>query len=202
MKRIAAVLATSAVLLLGSAGAAHADTHSPPVGGGCGDGYVGDALVTNLHYRYQVWDATSVPDEGSLGIDAPRSWSFVRTPQAEGRFHDPSGNDLLSLRELTGATSPAAAMSAQVHALAGTPGLKVIGQHVQVMGSLGQRWATLAYRYSSMGEPRMVKERWIAYGTHASDRAVMVVTVAGRAMDGSGLDALLAHVSPTASLAG
>ncbi|MDX6371796.1 MAG: hypothetical protein QOD98_784 [Nocardioidaceae bacterium] len=202
MKRIAAVLATSGVLLLGSAGVAHADTGSPPMDGGCGGGYVGDALATGLHYRYTVWDASAGPAEGSLGIDAPRGWSFVRTPQAEGRFHDPTGNDLLSLREPTRAATPAAAMSSQVRALAGTPGLKVLGQHVKVMDSLGQRWATLAYRYSNMGEPRIVKERWIAYGTDSTDQAVMVVTVAGRVMDGSGLDALLAHVSPTAQLAG
>jgi hypothetical protein len=201
MKRIAAVLATSVVVLLGSAGVAHADDHSPPMVG-CGGGYVGQALGTQLHYRYSVWDADTEPDHGSLGIDAPRGWSFVRTPQAEGRFHDPDGNVLLSLRELTRGATPETAMSEQVRALAGTPDLKVIGQHVKVMDGLQQRWATLTYRWSNMGEPRLVKERWIAYGTDPSNRAVMVVTVAGRALDGKGLDALLAHVSPTASLAG
>jgi hypothetical protein len=202
MKRIAAVLATSVVLLLGSAGVAHADNDSPPMAGGCGGGYVGEALGKHLQYRFQAWDVGSEPDEGRLGIDAPRGWSFVRTPQAEGRFHSRDGNVLLSLRELTRAATPEAAMSEQVRALAGTPGLKLIGQHVRVIDSLDQRWATLTYHWSSMGEPRTVKQRWIAYGTDPSNRAILVVTVAGRALDGKGLDALLAHVSPTASIAG
>jgi hypothetical protein len=197
MKRIAAVLATWATLLLGTAGVAHADTHSPPMAGGCGGGYGGEALSTELHYRPVTWDAGN----GTLGIDAPRGWSFVRTPDGEGRFHDPDGHDLLSLRALSRAGTPEAEMRAQVEALAGTTGLRVIGQHTQVMGRLGQRWATLTYKYSSMGEPRIVKERWIAQGTGSTGRAVMVVTVAGRSLDGSGLEALIAYVSPTANLA-
>jgi hypothetical protein len=143
-----------------------------------------------------------VPDHGSLGIDAPRGWSFVRTPQAEGRFHDPDDHDLLSLREPSRTATLEDAMAAQVRALAGTSGLKVLGQRVTVVSELGQRWATLTYRWSSMGEPRIVKQRWIAYGTDASSTAVLVITVAGRVMDGNGLNALLAHVSPTATLAG
>jgi hypothetical protein len=202
MKRIAAALATSGLLLLGSAGAAHADTHSPPMMGGCGGGYLGPVVGTHLHYTFTGWSIGSDPDGGSLGIDAPRTWKFVRTPQAEGRFHSKGGQNLLSLRELDGGGTLEAEMAEQVQALAGTPGLKVTGQHIKVMGSLGQRWATLAYAWTNMGEPRIVKERWISYGTTPSDAAVMVVTVAGRAMDGPGLDALLAHVTPTAVLAG
>jgi len=202
MKRIATALATSGLLLLGCAGTAHADTHPPQPVDGCGDGYVGPALGTHLHYKFKGWSVGSDPDEGSLGIDAPRGWSFVRTPQAEGRFHSPGGQDLLSLRELEGAGTPAAEMAAKVETLAGTSGLKVLGEHVKDMGGLGQRWATLSYRWNDMGEPRIVKERWISYGTGPADAAVMVVTVAGRAMDGKGLDAVLAHVSPTAVLAG
>jgi hypothetical protein len=198
MKRIAAVLATSAVLLLGSAGVAHADTHSPPMVGGCGGGYAGEALSTGLRYHAVTWDAGT----GSLGIDAPRGWSFVRTPQAEGRFHDPDGHDLLSLRSLSRGGTPEAEMRAQVSALAGTSGLKVIGQHTQFVPGVKERWATLTYRYTSMGEPRVVKERWISYGSDPAGPAVLVVTVAGRVLDGNGLDVLLAHVSPTAALAG
>jgi hypothetical protein len=201
MKRITAVLATSVILLLGSAGGAHADTHSPPMAG-CGDGYMGPVLGTQLHFRFTSWAIGSDPDGGSLGIDAPRGWSFVRTPQAEGRFHNPGANDVLSLRELDGAATLEAVMAAQVRALAGTDGLKVTGQHVKVMDSLGQRWATLSYSWTNMGEPRTVKERWISYGTASSDPAVLVVTVAGRTVDGNGLDALLAHVTPTAVMAG
>jgi hypothetical protein len=170
--------------------------------GGCGGGYVGAALSTHLHYRFHGWSIGSDPDGGSLGIDAPRRWSFVRTPAGEGRFHSPSGNDLLSLRELDGAGTLEAEMADQVSELAGTPGLKVTGQHIKVMGAAGQRWATLTYTYTSMGEPRSVKERWVSYGTAPSDAAVMLITVAGRAMDGPGLTALLAHVTPTAVLAG
>src|SRR3954451_2426838 len=177
MKRIAAVLGSSVVLLLAGAGGAPADTHPPPMLGGCGGGYVGVALSTGLHYRSVTWDLGSGPNDGSLGIDAPRGWSFVRTPQAEGRFHDPDGHDLLSLRALSGGGTPEAEMSAQVSALAGTSGLKVIGQHTRVVASLGQRWATLTYRYTTMGEPRIVKERWIANGTDPAGRAVLVVTV-------------------------
>jgi hypothetical protein len=203
MKRIAAVVATSTVLLLGATGAAHADTHSPPMAdGGCGGGYMGGILGKHLHYKFTGWSIGSDPDGGSLGIDAPKGWTFVRTPEAEGRFHNPGADDVLSLRELDGGGTLEAEMAEQVQSLAGTPGLKVLGQHVKVMGSLEQRWATLAYRWTDMGEPRVVKERWISYGTGPSDPATLVVTVAGRAMDGAGLDALLAHVTPTVVLAG
>jgi hypothetical protein len=194
MKRIAALapaLAVSAALLLGAAGAADAD---------CGGGYVADALPTHLHYRFASWSIGSDPDGSNLGLDAPRHWSFVRTPQGEGRFHSRGGNELLSLRPLSDVGTPAGDMRDQVAELAGTSGLKVIGQHVQVVD--GQTWATLAYQYTSMGEPRSVKERWIAYGTGSSAQAELVVTVAGRAMDAGGLDAMLAHVTPTVVLAG
>ncbi len=201
MKRIAAVLTSSLALLLGPVGVAHADDGVPPMVG-CGGGFIGEPLSTHLHYRSVHWYVGTDPDDGSLGIDAPRSWSFVRTPQAEGRFHDRSGNDTLSLRELTDGGTLEAAMTEQLGALAGTPGLKVVGQHIRVVDSLGQRWATLSYRWSNMGEPRTVRERWIAFGTDPSDPAVVVVTVAGRVMDGKGLDALLAHVTPSVVLAG
>jgi hypothetical protein len=53
-----------------------------------------------------------------------------------------------------------------------------------------------------MGEPRTVKVRWIAFGTGPGDDALLVLTVAGRPLDGRGLDAVLAHVTPTVSVAG
>ena len=165
MKRIAAALATSVVLLLGSAGAAHAGKDKPPMTG-CGGGYIADALSTHLSYKPARWDVGADADEGTLGISAPRGWSFVRTPTGEGRFHDRTGNDLLSLRTVTEAGTPAAHLADQVRALAGTSGLVILGQHTKVVPNLDQTWSTLAYRYtSSMGEPREVKVRWIASGT-------------------------------------
>jgi hypothetical protein len=201
MKRIAAVLATSGVLLLGSAGAAHADTHSPPpVDAGCGGGYVAPALSTHLTYRAVRWNVGADPDDGTLGISAPRAWSFVRTPQGEGRFHSKSGINLLSLRSVSSAGTPAALMAAQVRQLAGTSGLKIVGRHTTVSGD--QTWSTLAYQYTSMGEPRTVKVRWIAFGTDPGAEALLVLTVGGRPLDGKGLDAMLAHATPTVTLAG
>jgi hypothetical protein len=205
MKRIAAIvgatLATSVAISLASAEAAHAGDHDPPMTG-CGGGYVGGALPTHLHYRSASWDIGTDPDDGTLAIAAPRAWSFVRTPAGEGRFHDPSGNDLLSLRTVTRAGTPATDMADQVTALAGTPGLRILGQHTKVVGNLGQRWSTLSYSYTSMGEPRRVKVRWIAFGTDPADEAQLVLTVGGRMLDGPGLDAMLGHVGPTVRLAG
>jgi hypothetical protein len=202
MKRVAAVLVATLAISFASAGAAHAD-HDPPPMEGCGGGYVAPALSTHLHYRAAQWNLGADPDDGRLGIAAPRGWSFVRTPQGEGRFHSRSGTDLLSLATVAQAGTPAELMAAQVRELAGTPGLKLLGQHTKVMPSLGQVWSTLGYRYlSSMSEPRTVKVRWIAFGTDPSYDAALVLTVAGRSMDGAGLDALLAHSTPTVQLAG
>jgi hypothetical protein len=200
VKRIATVLATSVAFLLGSAGAAHADTDSPPVDVGCGGGYVAPALSTHLTYRATRWNIGADPDDGTLGMTAPRGWSFVRTPQGEGRFHARNGIDLLSLHTASSAGTPAALMAEQVRRLAGTSGLKVVGQHTKVVGD--QTWSTLAYQYSSMGEPRTVKVRWIAFGTDQAAEAQLVLTVAGRPLDGKGLDTMLAHVTPTVQLAG
>jgi hypothetical protein len=203
MKRVVAVLGATLAISLASAGAAHADPATPPVDGGCGGGYIAPALSTHLHYRTAKWNTGATSDDGTLGIAAPRAWSFVRTPKGEGRFHSRSGNDLLSLRTTAQDGTTTELMAAQVRALAGTSGLKILGQHTKVVRSLDQRWSTLAYRYlSPMGEPRSVKVRWIAYGTDPSFNAALVLTVAGRPLDGRGLDALLAHVSPTVRLAG
>jgi hypothetical protein len=203
MKRFAAVLGATLAISFASAGLAHADPGTPPVDGGCGGGYVAPALSNHLHYRTAKWNTGATSDDGTLGIAAPRGWSFVRTPQGEGRFHSRSGLDLLSLGTTTQSGTPSELMTAKVRDLAGTSGLKVLGQHTTVMRSLHQRWSTLAYRYlSPMGEPRTVKVRWIAYGTDPSNDAALVLTVAGRPLDGRGLDALLAHVSPTVRLAG
>ena len=202
MKRITAVLGTTLAVLLVSGGAAHG-TPDPGAREGCGGGYVAPALSTHLHYKTARWNAGATPDDGTLGISAPRAWSFVRTPQGEGRFHSRSGNDVLSLHMATQSGTPAELMAAEVGALAGTSGLKVLGQHTKVMGNAHQVWSTLAYRYlSSMGEPRTVEVRWIAYGTDPTYDAAVVLTVAGRSLDGAGLDALLSHVSPTVRLAG
>jgi len=202
MKRVAAVLGATLAISFASAGAAHADPNPPPMEG-CGGGYIAPALSTHLHYRTASWNLGTDPDDGRLGVAAPRGWSFVRTPEGEGRFHDRSGNDLLSLGTVTQDGTTSDLMTAQVRELAGTSGLKLLGQHTKVMRSLDQVWSTLGYRYlSSMGEPRTVKVRWIAFGTDPSYDAALVVTVAGRSLDGAGLDALLAHVTPTVQLAG
>ena len=202
MNRIAALAVATLAISLASAGVAHADP-DPPVAEGCGGGYVAPALSTHLPYTTAKWNIGADSEDGTLGISAPRGWSFVRTPQGEGRFHSRSANDLLSLRTVTRAGTPAELMAAQVTDLAGTAGLEVIGQHTKVMGNLNQVWSTLSYRYrSSMSEPRTVKVRWITFGTDSAGEARLVLTIAGRPLDGSGLDALLAHVGPTVRLAG
>ena len=202
MTRIAAVAVATLAISLASAGGAHADPN-PPAAEGCGGGYVAPALSTHLHYTTARWNAGADSDDGTLGVSAPRGWSFVRTPQGEGRFHSRSGNDLLSLRTVTRTGTPAELMAGQVTDLAGTSGLKVLGQHTQVMRNLDQVWSTLSYRYlSSMSEVRTVKVRWIAFGTDSADHAELVLTIAGRPLHGAGLDALLAHVGPTVRLAG
>jgi hypothetical protein len=203
MKRIAAVAVATLAMSLASAGAARADGSEPPSTSdmGCGGGYVAPALSTHLHYRDARWNIGSGADDGTLGLSAPRGWSFVRTPAGEGRFHSRSGLVLLSLRTTTEAGTPAEHMADTVSDLAGTSGLEVVGQHTQVVH--GQTWSTLSYRYrSSMSEPRTVKVRWIAFGTGPGAEASLVLTVAGRPLDGHGLDAMLAHVTPTVSLAG
>jgi hypothetical protein len=162
---------------------------------GCGGGYVAPALSTHLTYATARWDSGS----GSLVIAAPRTWRFVRTSQGEGRFHSRNGLELLSLRTPASSGTTAGLMAEQARALTGTAGLRIVGQHTSVSGD--QVWSTLAYRYlSPMGEPRTVKVRWIAFGTDPSSEADLVLTVAGRPLDGSGLDALLSHVTPTVQL--
>lgn len=202
MKRIAAVAVATLAISLASAGAARADGGgTPPSSGGCGGGYIAPALSTHLKYKPAHWNVDADPDDGTLAIAAPSGWSFVRTPEGEGRFHSRSGTALLSLGATTEAGTPAEHMADQVSRLAGTSGLKVVGQHTQVVH--GQTWSTLSYRYrTSMSEPRTVKVRWIAFGTGSGSEAALVLTVAGRPLDGHGLDALLAHVTPTVQLAG
>src|SRR5690348_12095473 len=112
MKRLALLGATVAVLL-GTAAPALADG---PSAGGCGGGYAGGAVVAPDSYRATHWDSGA----GTLGIDAPRGWSFVRTPTGEGRFHDPSGQGLLSLAAVTASGTPAAQLQARARALVGT----------------------------------------------------------------------------------
>jgi hypothetical protein len=202
MNRIAAVAVATLAISLASAGVAHADA-DPPAAEGCGGGYVAPALSTHLHYTTVKWNIGADSDDGTLGIAAPRGWSFVRTPQGEGRFHSRSGSDLLSLRTLTRTGTPAQLMAEQIRDLAGTSGFKVVGQHTKVMRSFDQVWSTLSYRYlSSMSELRTVTVRWIAFGTDPAGDAQLVLTIAGRPLDGSGLEALLAHVGPTVRLAG
>jgi len=200
VKRIATVLTTSVVILLGSAGGAQADSDPPPVDGGCGGGYIAPALSTHLTYRAARWNVGGDPADGTLSITAPRGWSFVRTPEGEGRFHSRNGIALLSLRSAASPGTPAALMAEQVRQLAGTSRLKVVGQHTKVVGN--QTWSTLAYQYTSMGEPRTVKMRWIAFAADSGAEASVVLTVAGRPLDGRGLDTMLAHVTPTVRLAG
>jgi hypothetical protein len=203
MKRIAAVVGATLAISLASAGAAVADGGGPPSTGdmGCGGGYIAPALSSHLRYEPAHWNLGADPDDGTLAIAAPRGWAFVRTPGGEGRFHNRSGIDLLSLRTVAESGTPAEHMADEVSALAGTSGLKVVGQHTQVAG--GQTWSTLSYRYlSSMGEPRSVKVRWIAFSTSSGSEADLVLTVAGRPLDGHGLDAMLAHATPTVRLAG
>jgi hypothetical protein len=203
MKRIAAVAVATLAISLASAGAARADGGGPPSTAdlGCGGGYVAPALSTHLKYKSASWDLGSDSDDGTLAIAAPSGWSFVRTPEGEGRFHSRSGLVLLSLRTTTEAGTTAGHMADAINELSGTSGLKILGQHTQV--AHGRTWSTLSYRYlSSMGEPRSVKVRWIAFGTGSGAEAALVLTVAGRPLDGHGLDAMLAHVTPTARLAG
>jgi hypothetical protein len=197
MKHTAAVLsATVATVALSFVSTATAYAGGDAGDMGCGGGYVAPALSTHLQYRSAHWDASG----GTLGISAPQGWSFVRTPRGEGRFHSRSGIDLLSLGPVAGSGTTAEQMAAQLRELAGTAGLKVIGQHTQVVG--GRTWSTLSYHYlTSMSEPRAVKVRWIADGGTSAD-ASAVLTVAGRPFDGKGMDALLAHVTPTVALAG
>src|SRR4051795_7058471 len=135
MKRIAAVAVATLAISLASAGAARADGSGPPstVDLGCGGGYVAPRLSTPLHYRHAQWNVGSDADDGTLAISAPRGWSFVRTRAGEGRFHDRSGNDLLSLRTTTDSGTPAGLMADEVRALAGTAGLRIVGQHTTVM---------------------------------------------------------------------
>ena len=47
-----------------------------------------------------------------------------------------------------------------------------------------------------------MKVRWIALSTRSGAEADLVLTVAGRPLDARGLDALLAHATPTVRLAG
>ena len=196
-----ATLTLSLALTVVSAGAARADDPDSPVVG-CGDGYTADALSTHLRYRSAHWNIAADPDDGTLAVSAPRGWSFVRTPAGEGRFHDRIGNDLLSLRTATEPGSTAELMAAAVRDLAGTSGLKILGQHTKSVPALGQRWSTLSYSYrTSMSEPRTVKVRWIALGADPAADAQLVLTVAGRPMDAPGLDAMLAAVAPTVRLA-
>ena len=199
MKRIAAVVGATLAISLASAGVAHADGKTPPMPM-CGGGYIAPPMSTHLTYVSAHWDVSDDPDDATLGLDAPRGWSFVRTPSGEGRFHHKVGNFLLSLRTTTEPATTAALMGDQVSELAGTAGLKIVGQHTKVVGE--QRWSTLSYRYTSMGEPRAVKVRWIAFGTDPAAEASLVLTVAGRPLDGKGLDAMLSHVTPTVVLAG
>jgi hypothetical protein len=199
MKRIAAVVGATLAISLASTGVAHADNKTPPMPM-CGGGYIAPPMSTHLQYVSARWDVSADPDDATLGLDAPRGWSFVRTASGEGRFHHKIGDFLLSLRTTTDSASTAAQMSAQVSDLAGTPGLKILGQHTKVVGE--QRWSTLSYRYTSMGEPREVSVRWIAFGTDPAAEASLVLTVAGRPLDGKGLNALLSHVTPTVQLAG
>jgi hypothetical protein len=140
------------------------------------------ALGTHLKYRTTTWTSQGA----DMSIMAPRSWSFVLTPEGQARFNAHARPDVLAMSYRgDGALRPQ--LKRKVAALQGTPGLQVIKAHGHGRGDSAR--GELRYRWTPPGgETRFVDYRY------RGDDAYMV---AGRLGDRKGLKAVLATATST-----
>ena len=140
------------------------------------------ALGTHLKYRTTTWTSQGA----DMSIMAPRSWSFVLTPEGQARFNARVRPDVLAMSYRgDGALRPQ--LESKIAALHGTPGLDVIkarghGRGDSASGELRYRWTPLG------GETRFVDYRY------QGNDAYMV---AGRLGDRRGLRAVLDTATTT-----
>jgi hypothetical protein len=140
------------------------------------------ALGTHVKYRTITWASQGA----DMSIMAPRSWSFVLTPEGQARFNAHARPDLLAMSYRgDGALRPQ--LASKVAALRGTPGLHVIKARAHGRGDAAR--GELRYRWTPAGgETRYVDYRY------QGDDAYMV---AGRLIDRRGLIAVLATATTT-----
>ena len=140
------------------------------------------ALGTHLRYRTTTWTSQGA----AMSIMAPRSWSFVLTPEGQARFNARARPDVLAMSYRgTGPLRPQ--LESKVAALHGTPGLQVVkarghGRGDSAIGELRYRWTPPG------GETRFVDYRY------QGNDAYMV---AGRLADRRGLAAVLDTATST-----
>ena len=139
-------------------------------------------LGTHLRYRTTTWTSQGA----DMSIMAPRSWSFVLTPEGQARFNAQARPDVLAMSYRgDGALRPQ--LKRKVAALDGTPGLQVLkarghGRGDSAGGELRYLWTPPG------GETRFVDYRY------QGDDAYMV---AGRLTDRRGLTAVLDTATST-----
>jgi hypothetical protein len=139
-------------------------------------------LGTQLRYRTVTWTSQGA----AMSIMAPRSWSFVLTPEGQARFNARARPDVLAMSYRgKGALRPQ--LRKKVAALQGTPGLHVTkarghGRGDAARGELRYRWTPPG------GETRFVDYRY------QGDDAYMV---AGRLVDRRGLRGVLDTATST-----
>ena len=147
-----------------------------------GDQSEPSALGTHLKYRTTTWTSQGA----DMSIMAPRSWSFVLTPEGQARFNAQARPDVLAMSYRgDGALRPQ--LKSKVAALQGTPGLHVIKARGHGRGDAAR--GELRYRWTPQGgETRFVDYRY------QGDDAYMV---AGRLVDRRGLKAVLNTATST-----
>src|SRR4051812_4511246 len=140
------------------------------------------ALVTHLKYRTTTWTSQGA----DMSIMAPRSWSFVLTPEGQARFNAHARPDVLAMSYRgEGALRPQ--LRSKVAALRGTPGLHILkaqghGRGDSAIGDLRYLWT-----------PHKGVTRFVDYHYQGNDAYM----VAGRLVDRKGLKAVLATASNT-----
>jgi hypothetical protein len=140
------------------------------------------ALGTHLKYRTTTWTSQGA----DMSIMAPRSWSFVLTPEGQARFNAHARPDVLAMSYRgEGALRPQ--LRRKVAALRGTPGLHILkaqghGRGDSAIGDLRYLWT-----------PHKGVTRFVDYHYQGNDAYM----VAGRLVDRKGLKAVLATASST-----
>ena len=140
------------------------------------------ALGTNLRYRTTAWTSQGA----DMSIMAPRSWSFVLTPEGQARFNAGARPDVLAMGYRgEGALGPE--LQSKVAALQGTPGLHILkvrghGRGDSASGELRYLWT-----------PQGGETRFVDYRYQGNDAYM----VAGRLTDRKGLEVVLHVASDT-----
>jgi hypothetical protein len=139
-------------------------------------------LATRLSFATTTWTSQGA----EMSVLAPRSWSFVLTPDGQARFNAAERPDVLTMG-YRGDGPLAPQLASKRAALRGTPGLRILT--ARGGGSGDAAHGELRYLWT----PEPGETRFVAYRYRGDDADM----VAGRLVDRRGLMVVLGAASTT-----